>query len=147
MGFLEKRIEELEEETHGSVWPLGEQLLAVLDIIKVRTWPQPWPIRYNADRDFPGPVSSPYPATDRELRLLGGLCRCYAEERVVVRGEDEALGNVIDYVRDYIAEDKPIEECMADFTEHARALVTRMDPGKQPHREEQLYKLWKELAQ
>ncbi len=146
---IEKRIDDLEQEIHRSVWPLEEQMICALDIVKRRTWSRVWPpnadpIRYVVDRDFPGPISSPYPATDREIRLLAAMCR-YAEEHEADSSSSSAVGDAMEYVRAYLAEEKDIAECLDDLSEYTSKLVTRMDLGKQPHREQQLYALWREL--
>lgn len=138
MAGLKRRLERIEEaglSAHWSYeeWPLEDQIAAVLDV--VRSY-----IRFHSDDDIQ------FPATDRELHLVGILCargelgedggEYTFPTGLTVRLIPDGEGFLIDAPRQIGIEDLP------DWMhEHVR----RMDPKDQPRREAESFANRKEL--
>lgn len=127
------RIDRLEALAHAEQeellsWRPDDQLQDVLEILQVHRW-----------------GGSVYPATDREIRILGAL-HAYQQlpagegeyqlpSGAVVSLTDNADGTTSVSVRG--------RADVEDLPEGTREYVRRMDPDRQPERDRQLCELWR----
>ena len=133
---MERRLGRLEEierpEQQFPDWLMEDQLESVADKL----------VFY---RRFHGDGRVRYPATDRELHLLGLLCAReqqpggVGEHRfpsgAVVSWRDNGDGTPSVSTSGYVR--------LEDLPEGVREYFKRMDPAEQPEREKRLYELWR----
>lgn len=133
MSGLGRRLRKLEEaagpERGFPDWPIEDQLEGVADTLDFYA-------RFHADG------RARYPATDREIDLLGILCALREDPLGEEGGEHRfPSGLVVALIResDAFSWEAPRPVRLEDLPEDVRRLFVRMAPERQPEREAFLY--------